>query len=76
LQYTASTSSVADPGETAIPDVVGCIIERPQMFLEDSPHRLRIASYLELRKTRVRQGKLNAHVSFPASWRPGFSSCN
>jgi hypothetical protein len=63
LQYTAVASAVADSGETAIPDVVGLIIERPQMFLEDSPHRLRIASYLELRKTRVRQEKLNAHVS-------------
>jgi hypothetical protein len=74
LEYTALPSTVANPEESAIPDLVGLIIKRPQMFLEEYPHRLRIASYLELRKTRVRQGKLNPHVSFPASCRPGFGS--
>src|SRR5215216_557420 len=74
LEYTALASTVANPGESAIPDLVGLIIQRPQMFLEDYPHRLRIASYLELRKTRVRQGKHNPYVSFPAASRPGFGS--
>src|SRR5215216_1724720 len=74
LQYTASTSAVADPRETAISDMVGFIIERPQMFLEDPSHNLGIASDTEPGKDRVRQGKLNAHVSSPASCRPGFSS--
>jgi hypothetical protein len=38
LEYTALASTVANPGESAIPDLVGLIIQRPQMFLEEYSH--------------------------------------